>query len=86
MSKSNLLKRSKDESILISNKENMMIKFNTYEILLFKNYIKKVVISLEITPLAVLYPPPPHKTICSVISRGGIIMPTAFAPLSIVSV
>ena len=39
--------------------------------------------SLEIRPIAALYPPPiPNK----VVAGGGIFMPKAFAPLSIVSV
>ena len=56
--------------------------------------------SLEIRPLAALYPPPHTKKYAlqgcalefssrsqlSVVARGGMIMPTAFAPLSIVSV
>ena len=40
------------------------------------------VISREIRPLAALYPPP-YKKVLSVVAGGGIVKPTAFAPLSI---
>ena len=42
-------------------------------------------ISREIRPLAALYPPPPYKVL-SVVAGGVMFMPTAFAPLYIVSV
>ena len=57
------------------------------------NVRKKVVISREIIPLAAIYPPPslPHTKKCfigllSVVAGGGMLIPTEFAPLSIVSV
>ena len=49
----------------------------------------KSVISGEITPLAALYPPPlPYKKMLysTVVAGGDMLMPAAFAPLSIVSV
>ena len=54
------------------------------------NDIKIWVLSLEIRPLTGLYPPTTQK-MCftgplSVIVGGGMLMPTAFAPLYIVSV
>ena len=50
-----------------------------------------LVMSLEIRPLAALqHPPPPIQKMCfiglSVVAGGGLLMPTAFAPLSIASV
>ena len=45
---------------------------------------KILVMSREIKPLAALYPPPPYKK--SLVAEGGMLMPTAFAPLYIVSV
>ena len=42
--------------------------------------------SLEIRPLAALYPTPPHTKMCFiVIAGGGMLMPTTFAPLSVLS-
>ena len=56
---------------------------------------KKMVVFREFRPLAELYPPPHTKKVLyrAAISsfalydhRGGMLMPTAFAPLSIASV
>ena len=48
------------------------------------------VISREIKPLAALYPPHTKKVIyratISVVAGGGMLMPTAFAPISNASV
>ena len=47
---------------------------------------KKIVISCEIRPWQRYTPPKQKKTKKGLLSIGGMLMPTAFAPLHIVSV
>ena len=65
----------------------------TFQGLIEAYIIKKSIMSLEIRPLAPLYPHP-HISLegcdfelrsLSVVARGGMLLPTAFASLSIVS-
>ena len=69
--------------------------FKIFVINIQNMHINNSVISREIRTLAALYPPPHTKKCFNIglrsrvsllISGGGMLMPTAFAPLSIVSV